>query len=336
MQTRRSDRHLTARPIGFAALVIATFAAGARDLPAQTPPAPAAWLGAAKSWGYQLQKINPGVIASAPYDVFVIDYSSDGGDEHAFTAEDIARLKRKPDGSRRIVLCYLSIGEAESYRYYWRPEWDSAALAPAWLVAANKRYRTNILVRYWSDEWQAIVFRGENNYLDRILAAGFDGVYLDRVDVQQEFEAENPSAREQMVAFVEAIAVRARSRNPDFLVVPQNAEELLDEAGYRAAIDGIAKEDLLFGDGRSKRPNTPERIAAGVRQLRQMTAERKPVFVVEYLDKPEDIAAARRRIEGYGFIPHFAKRGLDVMRIGDLPPPPRPRAPARPEKGGRK
>jgi hypothetical protein len=42
--------------------------------------------------------------------------------------------------------------------------------------------------------------------------------------------------------------------------------------------------------------------------------------VVEYLDKPEDIAGARSQIEGYGFIPHFAKRGLDVMRIGDLPP----------------
>jgi cysteinyl-tRNA synthetase len=336
MQTWRSDMLLTRRSVGSAALIAATFAAGAPGLPAQAPPAPAALLGAAKSWGYQLQKINPAVIASAPYDVFVIDYSSDGDDEHAFTPEDIARLKRKPDGGRRIVLCYLSIGEAESYRYYWRPEWDIAALAPAWLAAANKRYRSNILVRYWWDEWQAIVFRGENSYLDRILAAGFDGVYLDRVDVEQEFEAENPSAREQMVAFVKAIAERARARNPDFLVVPQNAEELLDDASYRAAIDGIAKEDLLFGDGRSKRANAPERIAAGVRQLRQMTAERKPVFVVEYLDKPEDITAARTRIEGYGFIPHFAKRGLDVMRIGDLPPAPRPRVPAKTEKGGRK
>src|SRR5207244_11804288 len=89
---------------------------------------------------------------------------------------------------------------------------------------------------------------------------------------------------------------------------------------------GIAKEDVLFGDGRYTHPNPQTVIDNGVRHLKQMTKDRKPVFVVEYLDKSEDIAAARQQIEGYGFIPHFAKRGLDVMRIGDLPPvrPPRP------------
>jgi cysteinyl-tRNA synthetase len=294
-------------------------------------------LAAAKSWGYQLQEIRPEAIASAPYDVFVIDYSRDGTDPHAFTAEEIARLKSKPDGSRRVVLAYLSIGEAETYRYYWQPEWDTAALAPPWLAEANKRYRTNILVRYWHEGWQAIVFRGENSYLDRILGADFDGIYLDRVDVHQEFERENAAAGEQMMAFVNALARHARGRRPGFLIVPQNGEELLEDNDYRAVIDGIAKEDLLFGDGRSKRPNSQKRIDEGVRHLKQMTQARKPVFVVEYLDKPEDIVGARKQIEGYGFIPHFADRKLDSMRIGDLPlPSPRLRPPGKNEKNGKK
>ena len=299
---------------------------------AQTPATPAALLAEAKSWGYQLQKIKPDVIAKAPYDVFVIDYSADGTDPHAFTAAEVARLKVKPDGSRRIVLAYFSIGEAEQYRYYWQKDWDVPATAPAWLGAANERYRTNILVRFWDPAWQSIVFRGENNYLDRIFAAGFDGIYLDRVDVYQEFEKENPSARADMEAFVKAIAVHARSRRPEFLIVPQNAEELLDNADYRAKIDGIAKEDLLYGDGQSKRANSPKRIEAGVNHLDQMLDDDKPVFVVEYLDKPEEIADARKRLEAYGFIPHFAKRGLDVMRVGDLAPP---RPPRPTPKGGK-
>jgi cysteinyl-tRNA synthetase len=302
---------------------------------AQTEPKPAALLADAKSWGYQLQKIKPEVIAKAPYDVFVIDYSADGTDPHAFTADEIARLKAKPDGSRRIVLAYFSIGEAEQYRYYWQKDWDNPSTAPPWLGAVNERWRTNILVRFWDPAWQSIIFRGENNYLDRIFAAGFDGIYLDRVDVYQEFEKENPSARADMMAFVKTLAAHARARRPEFLIVPQNAEELLDDADYRAAIDGIAKEDLLFGDGQSKRPNSPKRIQAGVDHLDRMLDDDKPVFVVEYIDKPEDIADARRRLEGYGFIPHFAKRGLDVMRIGDLPPPRPPRPPGR-EKAGKK
>src|SRR5262245_6616834 len=78
------------------------------------PPSSSRLLATAKSWGYQLQNIDPDVIAGAPYDVFVIDYSRDGGDASALTPDEVKRLQLKPDGSRRIVLSYLSIGEAET------------------------------------------------------------------------------------------------------------------------------------------------------------------------------------------------------------------------------
>ncbi len=309
-----------------AAAVVLMVAIGPQFLSAQklsTVPQPfdaARALAAAQSWGYQLQRIKPESLATIPYDVFVIDYSRDGTDEKALTPAEIAALKRKPDGTRRIVLAYLSIGEAENYRYYWRPDWETPGLAPPWLAGPNKRWRTNFPVRYWDPDWQAIVFTGEDSYLSRIAAAGFDGVYLDRVDAFQEFENENPAAREQMILFVNSLAAHARVLKPGFLVVPQNAEELLDDAGYRAMIDGIAKEDLLFGDGRPKRPNKPERIADSLGHLEPLRADRKPVFVVEYIDNPDDVAGARKRIEQLGFVPHFADRKLDTMRAADLPP----------------
>jgi cysteinyl-tRNA synthetase len=112
------------------------------------------------------------------------------------------------------------------------------------------------------------------------VAAGFDGVYLDRVDAFEEFESENAQARGEMIAFINALAAHARVLRPGFLVVPQNGEELLDDAGYRATIDAIAKEDLLFGDGRPKRPNKPDRIADSLGHLEHMRRDRKPVFVV--------------------------------------------------------
>src|SRR5262245_48134198 len=216
--------HMTERSRGFAivaatATLVASLIASA--LAQTAPPTPAALLAAARSWGYQLQKIRPTAIASAPYDVFVIDYSADGTDAKAFSAADIAALKVKPDGSRRIVLAYLSIGEAETYRYYWRADWETTP--PSWLGETNKRWSTNVVVRFWEDGWQGIVFRGENNYLGRIIAAGFDGIYLDRVDVHQELETERPTVREDMIAFVTALAAQARALKPGFLVVPQNA-----------------------------------------------------------------------------------------------------------------
>jgi cysteinyl-tRNA synthetase, unknown class len=321
---------------GLAALVLLAHALCAappsQAQTADTTTSPARIFAAAKSWGYQLQKIDPGKLAAAPYDVLVLDYSRDGTDERALTADEVRRLKLKPDGSERLVLAYLSIGEAETYRYYWDERWSldpttpTALPPPPWLGRENKKWRGNHGVDYWHEDWQKIIFIGENSYLDRIIRAGFDGVYLDKVDQYVAAAKENAAARALMLGFVAALAERARARKAGFLVVPQNAEELLVEASFRAVIDGFAKEDLLFGSSRAKKANKPEQIEDDVVPLKLLLGERKPVLVVEYIDDPVDVAAARKTLEDYGFVPHFAKRGLDVMRIGDLPPvrPPRP------------
>jgi uncharacterized protein (TIGR01370 family) len=86
-----------------------------------------------------------------------------------------------------------------------------------------------------------------------------------------------------MIAFVKALAAHARAIKPGFLAVPQNAEELLTGDGYRAAIDGLGKEDLRFGAGKDKRANDAQSIAENVALLHLLTRDRKPVFAVEYL-----------------------------------------------------
>jgi cysteinyl-tRNA synthetase len=289
--------------------------------PGATASSPPPALGSAKSWGYQLQNVDPDVIAAAPYDMLVVDYTRDGSD--ALTAQDVAKLKVKPDGSRRIVLSYLSIGEAETYRYYWKWYWGwfFGLLAPSWLDKQNTEWRGNYGVRYWQPDWQKIVFSGDNSYLERIIKAGFDGVYLDKIDEFETLAAQNPNSRADMIAFVKALRERARTLKPGFFIVPQNGEGLLTEGAYRAAIDGLGKEDLLFGEIKEKQRNSAESIRDNVARLKLLTAERKPVFVVEYLDAPQEIERARKQLEGYGFVPYFADRALDQMRIGDLPDP---------------
>jgi cysteinyl-tRNA synthetase len=261
-----------------------------------------------KSWHYQLQNIDPSAIARSSADMVVIDYSGESG---PFSRAQVEQMRRKPDGSRRVVLAYMSIGEAESYRWYW------ARRARAWLGPENPQWPGNYGVRFWHPNWQAIIFE----YTDKILAAGFDGVYLDKVDEYVDMAKENPQARALMIAFVKKLAEHARARKPGFLVVPQNAEELLTEASYRAVIDGLGKEDLLYGETKDKQPNQPDQIEANVAFLKRLTADRKPVFAVEYLDDPREIEAAKTRLLGYGFVPYFADRALDHMRSGDLPEP---------------
>jgi len=117
------------------------------------------------------------------YDLLLIDLFFDG---EPLPASAIATLKRKPGGGERLVVAYLSVGEAEDYRYYWKPEWISHP--PSWLDGENIDWPGNYKVRYWESGWQEILFGNDQSYVKRIVAAGFDGVYLDLIDAYEYWE----------------------------------------------------------------------------------------------------------------------------------------------------
>lgn len=59
-----------------------------------------------------------------------------------------------------------------------------------WLVEENPNWPGNYKVRYWMSEWQALFFGSAEAYLNKVLAAGFDGAYLDLIDAFEYFEPE--------------------------------------------------------------------------------------------------------------------------------------------------
>ncbi len=124
-------------------------------------------------------------VAVTSYDLLITDLFYD---ESSFLPDEIDRLKIKKNGGRRLVIAYLSIGEAEDYRYYWQQSWSLNP--PSWLLPENPDWEGNYPVRYWDKGWQEIIFGEEDSYLDRIIQAGFDGVYLDLVDAFEYFEEE--------------------------------------------------------------------------------------------------------------------------------------------------
>ncbi len=122
-------------------------------------------------------------LAETNYDVLIIDYFFD---EEEFTNQEITTLKHKKNGGTRLVIAYLSIGEAEDYRYYWNEDWYSNP--PSWLRGENPDWEGNYKVEYWDAGWQNIIYGNSNAYLDKIIAKGFDGAYLDIIDAFEYFE----------------------------------------------------------------------------------------------------------------------------------------------------
>ena len=270
-----------------------------------------------------MQNLNVAEAGALPVDMFVADATAGGPGGTALSIEAVKTLKTKPDGSPRLAISYLSIGEAEDYRPdYFTGEYLTED-APDWLLSENKRWKGNRIIRFCNEGWQRTILGdedGRNLYnsvepspLYKLIELGFDGVYLDRVDVYSEVQKECPGAAAKMVDFVARLAAQARKKNPNFIVILQNAEELLRNPKMVAAIDAVAKEDLFYGADHSESENEAGMIATTLDNLAFAKRAGKPVFVLDYVKDARRRSADKAKILAEGFIPYFGPRNLDHL-----------------------
>ncbi len=272
------------------------------------------------SWAIQLQDTHPSEVAKTGFDLMIMDYSRDGSKEGKYTEGDISKIR----SSGKLVLSYMSIGEAEDYRFYWRREWYENP--PDWLGPENPEWKGNYATRYWQREWKKIVFQ----YLEEVKREGFDGVYLDKVD---EFEywadvgvASEETLASSMVSFIEDISERAGT----MLIIIQNGERLLEFRKYLLRfVNGIGVEDLWYNGTREKKSSE---IATRLKYIRKFDKAGKIVLVIDYVDDGRGYSGENlKRIESFisksrreGFIPYVAKsdRKLDeIVIIPGIQPP---------------
>lgn len=241
----------------------------------------------ASNWSYQLQG-DMNSTARTKSDLAVVDPDHTGSPQ---------RLKKKPGGGDRPVLAYISVGEAETWRGYYKG-------GKSWNTGKTQGWDKNYAVKYWDAEWKGIV----KARVRKALAQGYDGVYLDRVDTYENVKAPGGS-RAEMIKLVKEVAAEARAAKGGAKVYVQNAEELLTDKSYVASIDGIAKEDLYYGINHDGRRNSKGDIDASLNLLKKAKAQGKAVHVVEYVGGGSR-SQAESEIRKQGFVPAFAPRNL--------------------------
>ena len=273
-----------------------------------------------RTWAYQLKDVSQDKIdkiIASPFDMIIIDASMfPAGKEIHLTREQVESMKKKPDGSRRLVVSYFSAGECEDFRYYWKPEWNKKR--PSWVYKADKDWKGDYIVRYWDPDWQRIIYGTPHSIIDKILDAGFDGISIDRVDAYYYFGDTN-ERRSQMVDLIKGISGYIRARKPDAVILAQNAEEILDNKDYIASIDGIAKEDLIYGISHTERRNPEGDIQHSTKLLDAARAAGKVIFVIEYLKDKAHIAEAREYMNKHDFVLYVGQRDLYELSgvVGD-------------------
>ena len=126
-------------------------------------------------------------LATSEWDVFYIDADFD---MNSLTKEEVEKLKWKPQGGRRQVIAYLSIGTTELYRWFVDPVmvnpstnsflrgtvengvfiparerfWDVGI--PNWMLwpAYSGQYSDESTPLWWHPEWRDIIVRGGSQY----------------------------------------------------------------------------------------------------------------------------------------------------------------------------
>jgi len=98
----------------------------------------------------------------------------------------VETLKYKKIGAKRLVLAYMDIGSAASYRYYWQPGWQEGS--PLWISAPYKGDPDRYNIQFWQPEWQRIISGDTQSFLYGIIKQGFDGVVLDGLEAYKFFE----------------------------------------------------------------------------------------------------------------------------------------------------
>lgn len=315
-------------------------------------------LEAVQSWAYQIQGLDSNgaidALVQSGYDLLVIeptrtDVSSSGFD----TKGMVARLKASTghDGaSRKLVLAYIDIGEAENWRWYWT--WSAAWPAgrprppdwPSWILEPDPDgWSGDFPVAFWDLAWKDIVIYGTQhpvdsvrNYtsvMDEVVQDGFDGVYLDWVEIYEDPAAIRAAAAAgvdpnvEIVRFISEIRDYGRRTNPDFIVIQQNAADLIeDNPDVLNVVDGLGQEDTWYGG--ASNCAWPDPHGYGLRQdpatTRDMIrladlylASGRKVFTIDYTvgNAPDVYTQAAAK----GYVAYCSRTSL--CRLTTTPPP---------------
>jgi cysteinyl-tRNA synthetase len=279
-------------------------------------------LSGVQSWLYLLDTdLEPSLVdlmADSGHDLVVLDFVPSQADRQDFDMRGvIERLHTAP--RPKLVLAYLDIGQAEDYRTYWQSGWGPGD--PDWIVGVDPEgWEGCFPVAYWDSAWRDIWLENDG-YLQAVIEAGFDGMYLDwieaydddKVRAQAEREGRDPEA--EMVQWVRGLAERGRALVPRFIVVAQNAVELLEDEYYAAVLDGVAQEAIWFDGSEGGRqegdvPTDAELTDEYLSYLEPAHARGLAVFAVDYARNAGNVNEAAANARERGFIPFVGGRGL--------------------------
>lgn len=205
------------------------------------------------------------------------------------------------------VIGYVSIGELEKTSPAFL-EFSSKNL----IVDENENWPNSFRVDLRSPVWQDFVLK---RLVPNILSQGFDGIFLDTVDVA--YYLENEKGMKSTTKKTALLIKKIRDSYPDAIIIINNGLFLLEEVGD--TIDAVSVEDTFTKYDFDKKKYliadsawTEERLMP----LKKFQNKfKKPVLSLDYVksSNKQDIKRVFTKAAQEGFIPYIAEIGLDTI-----------------------
>jgi cysteinyl-tRNA synthetase len=277
-------------------------------------------------------------MAQSKYDMLIVDPNATFKGNASFNmAAMVSQLHAADPG--RVVLAYISIGEASSDRTYWQNNWRAPSGKrhgnPAYILGSDPfGWTGSYPVAYWNPAWQNL-FIGKNGMVPALMKAGFDGFCLGWVGgfsdstVAAAAHRAGVNPAKAMVQFISKIRKVVKANNPDGVVVGEDADTLaVADPAYLNVIDaGIFEDTWFYGTPNSPwedpaggdLPTAPSATAALIANYQRFKSAGKPVFTVDYALESPDADLAYVESSELGFVPYVTEVSLNDLTT--TPPP---------------
>jgi|GEM_PF-2441398 len=242
------------------------------------------------SWACVYSRMSVAELSSSPAALLVID-------PDFYSAEEIKSVKQ----SRKIVLAYISIGEAENYRSYF-----PKIKGKSYLGSENPSWKGNFMVEYSHPEWKRILCE----YSQKIIEKGFDGLLFDVVD-SWENHGTNSQTRSSMTGLIVSLAEFLRAKNPALILLLQNSDRLFENPKVMQLFNGLTQESLFYS-WRAEHLSWHQQRDK-IARLRNLRQQGKFIGLLEYTRIKSNITKCKTEAFSYGFIPYFSEKELDRL-----------------------
>ncbi len=116
-----------------------------------------------------------------------------------------------------------------------------------------------------------------------------------------------------MIDFVTELSAYAKSKNPNFLIVPQNAPELGEDPAYLNVVDGIGMESVYYGYEFKNVATDPAITIELETALFRFTTAGKFVLTTDYAVSTKRVQDAYKRSRDNRFLPTVTEVDLDSL-----------------------